>query len=49
VLDSRSSTLHVQLDPSGELHVELPPGVELADPEQARSTHDAIDRVEHQG
>jgi acetolactate decarboxylase len=47
VLDSRSSTLHVQLDPSGELHVELPPGVELADPGQAKSTHDAIDRVEH--
>jgi acetolactate decarboxylase len=49
VLDSRSSTLHVQLDPSAELHVELPPGVELADPDQARSTHDAIDRVEHSG
>jgi acetolactate decarboxylase len=47
VLDSRSSTLHVQLDPSGELHVELPPGVELADPDQAKGTHDAIDRVEH--
>lgn len=49
VLDSRSSTLHIQLDPSGELHVELPPGVELADPDHARRTHDAIDRVEHQG
>jgi acetolactate decarboxylase len=47
VLDSRSSTLHVELDPSGELHVELPPGVELADPDQAKKTHDAIDRVEH--
>jgi acetolactate decarboxylase len=49
VLDSRSSTLHVQLDPSGELHVELPPGVDLTDAKQASSTHDAIDRVEHQG
>jgi acetolactate decarboxylase len=49
VLDSRSSTLHVQLDPSGELHVELPPGVELADPDHAKSTHNAIDRVEHSG
>jgi acetolactate decarboxylase len=49
VLDSRSSTLHVQLDPSGELHIELPPGVELADPGHAKSTHDAIDRVEHSG
>jgi acetolactate decarboxylase len=49
VLDSRASTAHVQLDPSGELHVELPPGVELADPDHAKSTHDAIDRVEHTG
>jgi acetolactate decarboxylase len=49
VLDSRAATLRVQLDPSSELHVELPPGVELADPHQARSTHDAINRVEHSG
>jgi acetolactate decarboxylase len=49
VLDSRLETGHVALDPSGELHVELPPGVELADPEHAKSTHDAIDRVEHSG
>jgi acetolactate decarboxylase len=49
VLDSRASTLHVQLDPSGELHVELPPGVELMDPDQASSTHAAINRVEHSG
>jgi acetolactate decarboxylase len=49
VLDSRSSTLHIQLDPSGELHVELPPGVELANPDHAKSTRNAIDRVEHSG
>jgi acetolactate decarboxylase len=49
VLDARSSTLHVQLDPSGELHVELPPGVDLTDAAHASDTHDAIDRVEHQG
>ena len=49
VLDSRASTLHVQLDPSGELHVELPPGVELDDPDHAKRTHAAIDRVEHSG
>jgi acetolactate decarboxylase len=49
VLDSRASTLHIQLDPSGDLHVELPPGVELADADHAKSTHDAIDRVEHSG
>jgi acetolactate decarboxylase len=49
VLDSRLSTAHVRVDLSGELHVELPPGVDLTDPEQARRTHGAIDRVEHQG
>jgi acetolactate decarboxylase len=47
VLDSRSSTLHVGLDPSGELHIELPPGIDLSDPDLAGSTHAAIDRVEH--
>jgi acetolactate decarboxylase len=49
VLDSRVETAHVQLDPSGELHVELPPGIDLADPDAAKSTHAAIDRVEHSG
>ena len=32
VLDSRSSSPRVGLDPSSELHVELPPGVRLTDP-----------------
>jgi acetolactate decarboxylase len=49
VLDSRAETVHVQLDPSGDLHVELPPGIDLADPDAAKSTHAAIDRVEHDG
>jgi acetolactate decarboxylase len=49
VLDSRLETGHVALDPSGELHVELPPGVELTDADHVKSTHDAIDRVEHSG
>ena len=49
VLDSRAESVHVQLDPSGELHVELPPGIDLGDPEAAKSTHAAIDRVEHSG
>jgi acetolactate decarboxylase len=47
VLGSRSGgTLRVQLDPAGELHVELPPGVELADPELAADTHEAVELVE---
>ena len=50
VLDSRAAgPLRVRLDPSSELHVELPPGVELGDPMLAADTHAALDRVEHSG
>jgi acetolactate decarboxylase len=46
VLGSRSNGLRVRLDPSSELHVELPPTVDLADPDLAASTHAAVDAVE---
>jgi acetolactate decarboxylase len=46
LLDWRVETAHVELDPSGDLHVELPPGVDLADPWEASCTHQAIERVE---
>jgi acetolactate decarboxylase len=46
VLDSRSEGLCVRLDPSNDLHVELPPAVDLADPDLAAATHAAIERVE---
>ena len=46
LLDSRSGGLHVRLDPSNDLHVELPPRVDLADPELAAQTHAAVDLVE---
>ncbi|MGC1851714.1 MAG: acetolactate decarboxylase [Solirubrobacterales bacterium] len=46
VLASRSSGLRAQLDPSSELHVELPPGIDLADPDLAASTHAAVEAVE---
>jgi acetolactate decarboxylase len=50
VLGSRApGPLRARLDPSSELHVELPPGVELGDPGVAAATHDALDRVEHTG
>jgi acetolactate decarboxylase len=49
VLDSHTSSLHIGLDLSGELHVELPPGVDLGDPAAARETHAAIERVEREG
>jgi acetolactate decarboxylase len=46
VLDSRSDGLRVRLDPSNDLHVELPPRIELADPDLAAATHAAIARAE---
>ena len=46
VLDSRADAVGVRVDPSKDLHVELPPGVDLADPGVAASTHEAIELVE---
>ncbi len=46
VLGSRSSGLRVRLDPSSDLHVELPPGVALGDPGLAAETHAAVELVE---
>ena len=46
VLGSRSCGLRARLDPSSELHVELPPGVDLADPDLAAETHAAVTAVE---
>lgn len=47
VLGSHASgPLRVRLDPSDELHVELPPAVDLADPALAADTHAAIDAIE---
>jgi len=47
VLGSRAAgPLRAQLDPSDDLHVELPPAVDLADPGVAAETHAAIDAVE---
>ncbi len=48
VLDSRAGgSLRARLDPALDLHVELPPAVDLADPGLAAATHAAIDAVEH--
>jgi acetolactate decarboxylase len=49
VLGSRSSGLRARLDPSSDLHVELPPGVALADPGLAAETHAAVELVERAG
>jgi acetolactate decarboxylase len=47
VLDSRAAAgLRLRIDPSDDLHVELPPRIELADPDLAAATHEAIARAE---
>jgi acetolactate decarboxylase len=46
VLDSRIAGVRAQLDPSDDLHVELPPAVDLADPDLAAATHAAIQQAE---
>jgi acetolactate decarboxylase len=46
VLESCSGELRVQIDPSDDLHVELPPEVELEDPDLAEETHAAVAAVE---
>jgi acetolactate decarboxylase len=47
VLDLRVETARVRIQSSDDLHVELPPGLELASPDLAAATHAAISRVEH--
>jgi acetolactate decarboxylase len=42
VLDSRCDGLRLRIDPSDDLHVELPPRVDFADPDLAAATHAAI-------
>ena len=49
VLESRSGELRVRIDPSDDLHVELPPEVELEDPDLAAETHAAVAAVERGG
>jgi len=49
VLDSRTAAVRARLDPSDDLHVELPPQVELEDPDLAAETHAAVEAVEQAG
>jgi acetolactate decarboxylase len=46
VLDSSFADGRVRIDPSDDLHVELPPGVGLDDPDLSAETHAAIAGVE---
>jgi acetolactate decarboxylase len=49
VLDLQPAGGIVRLDLSGELHMELPPGIELTSPELGARTREAIERVERSG
>jgi acetolactate decarboxylase len=49
VLDFRSEELRVRLDLSNDLHVELPPGIDLADPDLSAATREAVSLVERDG
>jgi acetolactate decarboxylase len=49
VLECRPREALARIDVSTDLHLELPAGVELSSPDLSRSTHEAIDRVEHSG
>jgi len=46
VLDSRTAAARARIDPSNDLHVELPPRVDLVDPSLTAATHDAVRLVE---
>lgn len=47
VLDLALETARIRVQHAKELHVELPPGLELGSPDLAAETHAAISRVEH--
>lgn len=49
VLDLQIETGRVMIQHSDDLHVELPPNLELGSPDLAASTHEAITQVEHRG
>lgn len=47
VLDLSLETARVRVQHADDLHIELPPGLELGSPDLAAETHEAIARVEH--
>jgi acetolactate decarboxylase len=49
VLEVRARRATVRLDVSTDLHVELPPGVELESAGASRQVHEALERAEHYG
>lgn len=49
VLECEPRRVRVRMDPSQNLHVELPPGIELPGAEIAESTRAALRSAEHSG
>lgn len=49
VLEARPRQARVEIDVSTDLHVELPPGVELASAQASRQVHEALEHAEHAG
>jgi acetolactate decarboxylase len=49
VLECHPAGVGAKIDASTDLHVELPPGVDLASPRVSRETHEALNRAEHWG
>jgi acetolactate decarboxylase len=49
VLNARARRAVARIDTSTDLHVELPPGVDLSSPQSSRETHEALNRAERWG
>ncbi len=49
VLNCTPACGRVQIDPSNDLHVELPPGIDLSASDLAESTREALQQAEHSG
>jgi len=49
VLNARPHRAVARIDTSTDLHVELPPGVDLSSPQSSRETHEALNRAERWG
>jgi acetolactate decarboxylase len=49
VLECATRAVSAKLDPSTDLHVELPPGVDLSEPHLDMDAADALERVEREG
>lgn len=49
VLECTAGPGSAAVDPSADLHIELPAGVSLDSPELSAAAHEAVERVEHSG